>query len=1116
MANLDAFDAYFRTADADQDGNISGAEAVAFFKGSSLPQVTLAKIWQFSDQGRRGFLSRAEFYNALKLVTVAQSGRELTPEIVKAALVGPASSQIPAPRIVSGATAIPPSGGYGVAARVAGPINPVQQAPLGEGLVSQSQPSKMIQATPVPLPVQSKPGFSVQRIPTTGLGVDPWVPSKPISPSLQTQSPVSLVAANFQPKPSPPVPQQGLQDAFEGPAFQASATEAFTSAPFKAPPVVGTVPYIPAATSTSTAGVANVLPNGTSNVEIAVNNGIIRSDSLSSSFPEGASKAPASVVGSAFSTEANFGAETFSAFSGGLSNNQAVTGPSQPAFASAGNPVSFQSKSDGVTLFPTSVSPATGKEVQALAPQVASVNPIPADIAGPGLVVAPGHGVTGTWPKMTQSDIQRYTRVFTEVDTDKDGKILGEQARDLFLSWRLPREVLKQVWDLSDQDADSMLSFPEFCTALYLMERYREGKTLPSVLPVGIYLEDDLQWQPNSSTRLAEAQTAVAQHSAGYNVSAWQQNPIAPGLVSQVPQRPAAQLLLPTHSPQGAVSESGQVYKSKAPLLEINLVNQLNKDEQESLKHRHKEAEEADKKVHDLEKVIMDSQQKTEFYRMKLQEVILFKSRCDNRLAEATERAAADKNEVEILAKKYDDKFRQAGEVNSRLLAEEAAFRDIQERKMELYKAISQIEQGGNASSLLQTRADRISDDLDELKKAFTTRVKQLGLRLNSSSSTEPGFGWQPGMQESSIEWDGDWDKFDDEGFTSIQELMDDMTVATTTSTSTSKVNPSWDEGNLFTDEGDFTAGSPAENKSDFTAGSPAENKSDFTAESPAENKSDGHIDEAPVPRQGSSGIASPGAESEAESGKSGIESPQYDFFSPRAQSIGKSVLGNSATARKSSERDENVHEFQGHDDGDATFWPPRGSISNSISGDVSADIMPSWASTFDGHDEEVNSEVRASWALKSNPLTEAPYSNHQTEPSFISHSFGDSLDFASLRVSSPARGNGVTEHEYDYFGNSGSKEWQDKSIDVFSTDNSMPGTPLFTVISPEKTSSVLGEDFNRGRDSFSRFDSIASVKDGDRVRGLGSFDDSDPFADTGPFRVMNQAPKSSDNWSTF
>lgn len=68
------------------------------------------QIWQFSDQNRAGFLSRQEFINALKLVTVAQTGRDLTPELVKAALNGPAASQIPPPRINSPA---PPSANFG-------------------------------------------------------------------------------------------------------------------------------------------------------------------------------------------------------------------------------------------------------------------------------------------------------------------------------------------------------------------------------------------------------------------------------------------------------------------------------------------------------------------------------------------------------------------------------------------------------------------------------------------------------------------------------------------------------------------------------------------------------------------------------------------------------------------------------------------------------------------------------------------------------------------------------------------------------------------------------------------------------------------------------------------
>lgn len=58
-----------------------------------------------------------------------------------------------------------------------------------------------------------------------------------------------------------------------------------------------------------------------------------------------------------------------------------------------------------------------------------------------------GPGGSPPWPRMNSNDVQRYTRVFSKVDTDHDGKITGEQARQLFLSWQLPRGVLTDVLD---------------------------------------------------------------------------------------------------------------------------------------------------------------------------------------------------------------------------------------------------------------------------------------------------------------------------------------------------------------------------------------------------------------------------------------------------------------------------------------------------------------------------------------------------------------------------------------------------------------------------------------------------------------------------------------------
>lgn len=42
--NVDLFDAYFRRADLDRDGRISGSEAVAFFQTTNLPKHVLAQV----------------------------------------------------------------------------------------------------------------------------------------------------------------------------------------------------------------------------------------------------------------------------------------------------------------------------------------------------------------------------------------------------------------------------------------------------------------------------------------------------------------------------------------------------------------------------------------------------------------------------------------------------------------------------------------------------------------------------------------------------------------------------------------------------------------------------------------------------------------------------------------------------------------------------------------------------------------------------------------------------------------------------------------------------------------------------------------------------------------
>lgn len=109
----------------------------SFKFASKIFRIYVFQIWQFSDQNRAGFLSRQEFINALKLVTVAQTGRDLTPELVKAALNGPAASQIPPPRIN---TPAPPAANFGQTPRAQTP------APAPQGNYGQQFPAQRGQA----------------------------------------------------------------------------------------------------------------------------------------------------------------------------------------------------------------------------------------------------------------------------------------------------------------------------------------------------------------------------------------------------------------------------------------------------------------------------------------------------------------------------------------------------------------------------------------------------------------------------------------------------------------------------------------------------------------------------------------------------------------------------------------------------------------------------------------------------------------------------------------------------------------------------------------------------------------------------------------------------------
>ncbi|KAK9062094.1 hypothetical protein SSX86_019279 [Deinandra increscens subsp. villosa] len=1059
--NLDKFELYFRTADLDQDGRISGAEAVTFFKASGLPMPVLAQIWAHAEQKGTGYLGRAEFNNYLKLVTVAQSKRELTPAIVKAALNGPNSAQIPAPQINLGALAVPQSnlnaGPPALQMRGSAPVashSISMRAPQGYS----SQQTQGFRPHVPPLPNSTiQPQHGVTPGPPGG---DRVADPRPSTSSIFNDW-LSETTGRPTPNVSSQVPSSGLSSRPNGHTFAASGTGAKDS-------------------STPVSGMPNLQAPMSSAPGLNV---------LSSNGP-----VPA--------------------------RTQFLVTPSQSSQINvAQQPTAGQSQQMQSTLIYNQQIPVQNSSTtSARAENVHFTQSIE------------------SWPKLTQSNVQNYTKVFVEVDKDKDGKITGEEASTLFLSWKLPRDIIKQVWDLSDQDKDNMLSLKEFCIAIYLMERYREGRPLPRVLPAGLIFEGTLL--PPSG-----------QLPAAYGAPGWRSDPgfqqghrmTAQGQVSHAAARPPRPVPVP-------IDEGVQPKRQKpsVPVLEKHLVDQLSTEEQNSLNSKFQEATEADKKVSELEKDILEAKQKIEFYRSKMQEIVLYKSRCDSRLNEITERVSADKREVESLSKKYEDKYKQAGDVASKLSLEEATFRDIQEKKMELYRAIVKLDQDGKPDDM-QARADRIQADLEDQIKALNERSKMYGLRGKPTLLVELPFGWQVGIQEGAADWDENWDKFEDEGFTYVKELTLDVQniIAPPKQKSLPVQNKS-----ALEDEHSATASSsshttnksemyPAADKSvephkDNSIKTPPDSMK--SAESPSKIFQDSSPDAIKAKRYGSfctdQFVSS--FESVFSDEKTSDEPANATFDEPDNATFDNHWDFNAANHLDVDQ--ESSHGNVLFDSSDSWGLNPIRTNKSTIKFDsvpstIKFDSVPStpaysYAGSPPGNNLFYNQGPFASSFVDSVPSTPA-YSDTQrpftsvfadsvpSTPMFDGpedRSFNNLSRFDSFTSDTPRD----SFSRFDSFSSTAQDLGSESSQGFFPSQN-------FTRYDSMNSTaeSDFGHSFFQPRESFSRFDSMQSTNDSsDFNRGFPSFDDADHFGSHGPFKTSfdSETPRkdSVDGWKAF
>lgn len=77
-SHVPLYEALYQQIDPAGTGCVSAMEAAAFLKRSGLSDAILSKIWDLSDPNGNGFLDKRGFFVALKLIALAQSGKEIT------------------------------------------------------------------------------------------------------------------------------------------------------------------------------------------------------------------------------------------------------------------------------------------------------------------------------------------------------------------------------------------------------------------------------------------------------------------------------------------------------------------------------------------------------------------------------------------------------------------------------------------------------------------------------------------------------------------------------------------------------------------------------------------------------------------------------------------------------------------------------------------------------------------------------------------------------------------------------------------------------------------------------------------------------------------------------
>ena len=202
------FDQIFATVDTQNQGFITGEQAVGFFSNSRLPEEALAQIWDLADINSEGRLSRDEFAVAMYLIRQQRSkkdGRDVLPQSLPENLIPPSMRRQPvapqqptAPAFDNAANITKPKSAsedlFGLDAfssPAPSPAAPLQAKTTGDSSYAATPPRTQASPPPQSFQQQQQSSHFKPFVPSSSFGQTMMTPQSTGTGTASTASPVT-------------------------------------------------------------------------------------------------------------------------------------------------------------------------------------------------------------------------------------------------------------------------------------------------------------------------------------------------------------------------------------------------------------------------------------------------------------------------------------------------------------------------------------------------------------------------------------------------------------------------------------------------------------------------------------------------------------------------------------------------------------------------------------------------------------------------------------------------------------------------------------------------------------------------------------------------------------